>query len=96
MNTDKETKKNGNLPIFSVMRIPIEDHWRGGYRIEYDGKYVTLYGGDANYKGQNYGTTTEDWYEEMVLVPIVIEGRGLTPTIKEVTKDEILLYLGYA
>jgi hypothetical protein len=92
-NNNKDTKQ---CTLHSVMRIPIEDHWRGGYRIEYDGKYVALYGGDANYKGMNYGTTTEDWYEEMVLVPIVIEERGLAPTIKDVTKDEILLDLGYA
>jgi hypothetical protein len=51
-----------------VIRIPILDFYAGGYRLEYDGKYITLFGRDKNYKGFKFNDADEDWFEEMVLI----------------------------
>lgn len=29
-----------------VVRVKVEPNWNGNYRLEYDGKYVTLFGAD--------------------------------------------------
>jgi hypothetical protein len=77
------------LTIPYVIRIPILPNYGGGYRIEYDGKYITLYGKDKNYKCM-FG----DDYEEMVLIPIVDEIRNAEPEIIETTDTEIIVSLG--
>jgi hypothetical protein len=64
-----------------VIRIPIEPHFAGGYRLEYDGKYVTLFGKDRNYPGFKLLSEEEDWYEEMILIPVVVERRNICPKI---------------
>ena len=76
-----------------IIKVPILPHYAGDYRLEYDGKYITLFGGDKNYKGFNFNETDEDWYEEMVLIPIVKEVRNVNPKIIGVTNTEIIIEL---
>jgi len=78
----------------AVIRIPIEEHFAGDYRLEYDGKYITLFGKDNNYQGFIFSDDQPVWYEEMVLISCVLEVRNATPTIKEVTDTEIVVDLG--
>jgi len=78
----------------AVIRIPIEPHFAGGYRLEYDSKYITLFGKDKNYEGFRFSDDQPIWYEEMVLISCVLEVRNATPTIKEVTDTEIVVDLG--
>jgi len=77
------------LTIPRVIRIPILSNYGGGYRLEYDSKYITLYGKDKNYKCM-FG----DGYEEMVLIPVVVEIRNAEPEIIETTDTEIVVSLG--
>ena len=79
------------LTIPRVIRIPILPNYGGGYRLEYDGKDIALYGKDKDYKCM-FG----DDYEEMVLIPIVEEIRNAEPEIIETTDTEIVVSLGYA
>ncbi len=81
--------ENLQLTIPRVIRIPILSNYDGGYRLEYDGKYITLYGKDKNYKCM-FG----DDYEEMVLIPIIEEIRNAEPEIIEITNTEIVISLG--
>ena len=77
------------LTIPCVIRIPILSNYGGGYRLEYDGKYITLYGKDKDYK-----CMFRDGYEEMVLIPVVEEIRNAEPEIIETTDTEIVVSLG--
>ena len=72
-----------------IIHIPILPNYAGGYRLEYDGKYVALYGKDKNYP-MMLGCD----YDEMVLMPIVAEVRNANPEITEITSEEILISLG--
>jgi len=81
--------ENPQLTIPRVIRIPILSYYGGGYRLEYDGKYISLFGKDKNYKCM-FG----DDYEEMVLIPIVEEIRNAEPKIIETTDTEIVVSLG--
>ena len=88
----KETLKNNEtaqLTTPRVIRIPILSNYGGGYRLEYDGKYITLYGKNKDYKCMFGGG-----YEEMVLIPIVEEIRNAEPEITEITDTEIVVSLG--
>ena len=85
MNNAEKTQ----LTIPRVIRIPVLSNYGGRYRLEYDGKYITLYGKDKNYKCM-FG----DDYEEMVLIPIVEEIRNAKPEIIEITDTEIVVSLG--
>ena len=78
----------------TVIRIPILDFYAGDYRLEYDGKYVTLFGKDKNYKGFKFNDEDDDWFEEMVLIPVVEEIRNASPKIIEVTDTDIVVDLG--
>lgn len=71
--------------------IPIEPHFAGAYRLEYDGKYITLLGRDKNHKGFKFNDTDEDWCEEMVLIPVVEEIRNVSVEIHEITETEIII-----
>lgn len=73
------------------VRIPIEPHFAGEYRLEYDGKYITLFGKDKNYKGFNFNESDDEWFEEMVLIPVVLEVRNAKPIIHEITSSEIII-----
>lgn len=77
-----------------VIRIPIEPHFAGGYRLEYDGKYITLFGRDKNYTGFKFSEEQEDWYEEMVLIPVVVERRSICPEIISVDEQWISVRMG--
>jgi hypothetical protein len=77
------------LTIPRVIRIPILSNYGGEYRLEYDGKYITLYGKDKGYK-----CMFSDDCEEMVLIPIVEEIRNAEPEIIETTDTEIVVSLG--
>ena len=81
--------EKSQLTIPRVTGIPILSNYGGGYRLEYDGKYITLYGKDKNYKCM-FGAD----YEEMVLIPIVEEIRNAEPEIIETTNTEIVVSLG--
>lgn len=72
-----------------VIHMPILSNYGGGHRLEYDGKYITLYGRDKNYKCM-FGAD----YEEMVLISIVEEIRNAVPEIIETTDTEIVVSLG--
>lgn len=72
--------------------VPIEPHFAGNYRLEYDGKYITLFGLDNRYKGFKFNDNDADWFEEMVLVPVVVEARNAFPfEILGVTQSEIII-----
>ena len=73
--------------------VPIKPYFKGDYRIEYDGKYICLFGKDARNEGFVYSEEEPIWYEERVLVPIVCEIRNANPVIKEVTEKEIIIDL---
>ena len=88
------TEETANSDLGAVIRIPIETHFAGGYRLEYDSKYITLFGKDKNYEGFRFSDDQPIWYEEMVLISCVLEVRNATPTIKEVTDTEIVVDLG--
>lgn len=84
-----ETKKEE-----SILLEYIRPNWGGDYRLEYDGKYVTLFGKDKNYAMPRYGGEEgETYYEEMVLVPVLYEGRGLEPEIVDVNDKYIKVRL---
>lgn len=76
-----------------LILVDIESNFAGEYRLEYDGKYVTLYGLDNNYKMPCYGKPDEYYIEEMVLHPCVFEGRGLSPEIINITDKHIIIKL---
>src|SRR6056297_2676773 len=92
----KELKVGDSTNCFlgAVIRIPIEPHFQGGYRLEYDGKYITLFGEDNIYEGFRFSDDEPVWYEEMVLISCVLEVRNATPIIKEVTDSVIVIDLG--
>lgn len=77
----------------SVHRILVkrEDNWEEPFRIEYDGKYITLFGKDKNYIVPDYGGHGQIEYEEMVLVPVVREVRNITPQSAECDKYNIVI-----
>ena len=77
-----EAKENLNLDC--VIHIPIEPHFAGGYRLEYDSKYVVLFGRDRRYKAYALGKIEGDFnYEEMILDSLVAEVRNANPKIKK-------------
>ena len=82
-----------NIKDIERIHIPIKDHYAGGYRLEYDSKYITLFGKDRRYKGFKFNESDEDWYEEMVLIPCVEEVRNASPFIESVTDKEIVIKL---
>ncbi len=92
----KELKVGDSTNCFlgAVIRIPIEPHFAGDYRLEYDSKYITLFGKDNRYEGFRFLDDQSIWYEEMVLIGCVLEVRKATPIIKEVTDTEIIVDLG--
>lgn len=75
------------------VKCPILNNYVGDYRLEYDGKYVTLFGGDLRYKGFKYNNDSEDWFEEMVLVPVVAEVRNANPFISDIGNKFIIVTL---
>lgn len=77
-----------------ILSVPVESNWNGNYRIEYDGKYVTLFGEDKNYPGLKYNNEGKTWYEEMVLIPLVCEIRNAHPFISKETDTEIFINMG--
>lgn len=79
-----------------VIRIPVEPHFAGGYRLEYDGKYITLFGLDKRYAGMKLSEEQEDWYEEMVLIPVVAEIRDASPSIIYADDKRIIVETGCA
>ena len=92
LNNDEDIPSQEDEQILKsyIIRIPILSNYGGGYRLEYDGKYITLYGKDKNYKCM-FGND----YEEMVLIPIVEEIRNAEPKITEITDTEIVVSLGF-
>lgn len=79
-----------------IVKVPIESHFAPPYRIEYDGKYICLFGGDQRYQVTNfYGATEpkEPVYEEMVLNALVAEVRRANPYIQRVTDKAIVINL---
>jgi hypothetical protein len=83
-----------------LIKVPIESYFAGDYRLEYDGKYITLFGKDKTYPVNAYGFDVEGrdsngeiHYEEMVLVSCVAEVRNARPEIAEVDNDYIHIKL---
>lgn len=78
--------------MIATINIPILPHYAGDYRLEYDGKYIALHGKDRRYSVNTHGTDKVE-YEEMVLLPVVIEIRFAHPKINRVTENEIFIDL---
>jgi len=80
------------------IKVHIEPHFAGRYRLEYDGKYITLFGRNNKYPVMMYGCSDEEAarrdteYDETVLIPIVVEARKANPEIVDVTQDEIIIH----
>ena len=68
----------------------------GKFRLEYDGKYIALFGEDLNYPGWGYGVVEGEptWYEEMCFGGAFAEGRNLNPEIIEETPEFIYINIG--
>ena len=94
LNIDFMSETKENLNLDDVIRIPIEPHFAGKYRLEYDSKYITLFGEDNRYEGMRFSDEQPIWYEEMVLDSCVAEIRNASPEIIKVTETEILIRLG--
>jgi hypothetical protein len=77
----------------NIVKVPIKEYYAGGYRLEYDGKYITLFGKEKTYPGFKFYEDDEDWFEEMVLISCVAEIRHASPEIIEVTDKEIIIKL---
>ncbi len=73
----------------NYLSIRIEPHFAGNYRIEYDGKYVSLYGLDNRYDMAGLFGTPEGTFDEMVLIPVAMEVRDASPVIRAVTEKFI-------
>lgn len=74
-----------------MIKVNIQSHFAGGYRLEYDGKYITLYGKDRNYPMFCYGKDCPGEYEEMVLIAIVEEVKNANPHIVKITDEHIYI-----
>lgn len=81
--------------------IKRKDHWLEPFRIEYDSKYITLFGKDKNYEclfHQSAFPNEPPEYEEMVL-PYSVDGNGCIeirnaqPFIKSVTEKTIIIQM---
>lgn len=76
------------------IKVQVEPHWLPPYRLEYDGKYITLFGKDKNYPIPDYFNSGENMgFEEMVLVPCVEEVRKARPIIKSFDDNEVVIEL---
>lgn len=77
------------------LRVVKQANWLPPYRLEYDGKYVTLFGKDKNHPTQNYygATDFEADYEEMCLMPVVIEVRNAQPVLVGYDNDCVVINL---
>ncbi len=93
-NSKLKVGDSTNCFLGGVIHIPIEPHFAGDYRLEYDSKYITLFGKDNRYEGFRFSDEQPIWYEEMVLISCVLEVRKATPTIKKVTDKYITVDLG--
>lgn len=78
----------------AILRISREPNWIGGFRIEYDGKYIALFGKDREYPGWGYGDQNEVWYEEMCFGGAFAEGRNLSPEIVKETDEFVYINIG--
>ncbi len=77
-----------------VIKVKVEAHWAGKYRLEYDGKYITLLGRDKNYPHWfKANKTAPDEYEEMVLIAVVKEIRDASPEIVKIDSEYIYIKL---
>lgn len=80
-----------------TIEVEIEPHFAGDYRLEYCGKYISLYGRDRNFKQFQFhpvSNPVDEMFEEMILIPVVIEVRNANPQIIEITSDKIIIDLG--
>lgn len=78
-----------------IIEVDVEPNWLPPYRLEYDGKYVTLFGGDTSYGPMLVygGADGEEFYDEMVLVGCVLERRRIWPTIERYDDKKIYIKL---
>jgi hypothetical protein len=74
------------------LKIKIESNWNGNYHLQYDGKYITLWGYDKNQPiNQVINHGGEDEYEPVILVPVVLEIQNACPEI--IKMDEGYIYI---
>ena len=77
-----------------IVTASIEPNFAGHYRLEYDGKYITLFGWDNSYPVYCYGSgKLTDEFEEMVLISCVEEVRNASPSIIKVDENYIYIQL---
>ena len=74
------------------IKIPIESHFAGDYRLEYDSKYISLIGGNKRLECFGFSDSVKS-YEEDILISCVVEARNANPRIKEVTESCIVVEL---
>lgn len=72
--------------------VNIEPHFAGNYSLIYDGKYLSLKGRDSRYLVDYFGEGNSS-YEEMILVPVIVEIKNVIPRITKVTKEKIEIKL---
>lgn len=74
------------------IRVKIKENWVKPFNLEYDGKYISLLGGDKNYPDwfTKYQHGIEE-YDETVLVPVVEEIRNASPEIIKIDNEYIYI-----
>ena len=76
-----------------IIKIPIQPHFGGNYRLEYNGRHIVLWGSDRSHPGIKWHDSDPDWYEEVALVPSVFEIENASPWICKITDAEIWIDL---
>ncbi len=77
--------------VSNEIKVKVLDIYAGGYRLEYDGKYITLYGKDK--RCPDLWSQERD-FETTVLVPVVMEIKNSCPFIDRVENGFIYINLG--
>lgn len=75
-----------------IIKHEIKSHYKGSYRIEYDGKYVELYGLNSNHELMCYGSLEDTYYDETRLA-FITECRRCNPEIIKIDSNYIYIRL---
>ena len=79
----------------NIIRLKRKPNWVGNFRIEYDSKYITLFGEIRDYPIKSFSGEFTGYYDETVLVydEELIDVRDASPEIIEITDKEIVISL---
>lgn len=75
----------------NIITVQIAEYFAGDYRLEYDGKYIKLFGKDKNYDLEGMFGAPKGTYDEIVLISCVGEFRNANPVIEKVADKEIII-----